>query len=101
MRTGVVMYAGITAHELVDLKCLPRNASGPFVISDDTRSVCYGSHMPSSSIQLCRVIIANNLHRNLNLFRKFYTVVYCFPDPKPMIQVPPFHSIMYLERFTA
>ena len=79
MRTGVVMYAGINASDLVDRKCLPRNASGPFVISDDTRSVCYGSHMPSS-IQLCRVIIANNLHRDMKMFRKFYMVVYCFLD---------------------
>ena len=82
------MYAGINASNLVDLKCLPRNASGPFVISDDTRSVFYGSHV--SSIRLCRVIIANNLHRDMKMFRKFYMVVYCFLDPKSVLQVPHF-----------
>ena len=43
--------------------------------------------LTSFRLVLCKQIIANKLHPNPELFKKFYMSVYCFPKPKDASQV--------------
>ena len=82
------MFKYITPDQLDDPHVLPEGAEGPYIIDGQNRFVTINSYIIFFfSFVICREIIANREHRNLDLFRKFECEVFVFDHPESADQV--------------
>ena len=89
-----MVFKGITPDKLVDPHHPPPEADGPYIIDGQNRSFDINLLYVVSRLVICREIISNNEHQNLDLFRPFECEIYCFPNPRDPDQVDYYFLIL-------
>ena len=84
-----MVFKNISPNALEDPHVLPKGAEGPYIIDGQNRFLILLIFILIFLFRfvICREIIANREHKNLDLFRKFECEIFCFKHPDAPEQV--------------